>query len=66
MAIIHKGGIIAQGSIEELRAGVEARAAAAGGLLAPHEEDEKLTLEQIFLEIVGGAKDSAQELSWLA
>jgi ABC-2 type transport system ATP-binding protein len=66
VAIIHKGGIVAQGSIEELRAGVEARAAAAGGLLAPHEEGETLTLEQIFLEIVGGAKDTGQELSWLA
>jgi ABC-2 type transport system ATP-binding protein len=66
VAIIHKGGIVAKGSIEELRAGVEARAAAAGGLLAPHEEGETLTLEQIFLEIVGGSKDTAQELSWLA
>ncbi|MBI3662740.1 MAG: ABC transporter ATP-binding protein [Acidobacteria bacterium] len=66
VAIIHKGHIVAQGSIEELRAGVEARAAAAGGLLAPHEEGETLTLEQIFLEIVGGSKDTAQELSWLA
>jgi ABC-2 type transport system ATP-binding protein len=65
VAIIHKGGIVAQGSIEELRAGVEARAAA-GGLLAPREEGEKLTLEQIFLEIVGGSKDAGQELSWLA
>ncbi|MBI3483707.1 MAG: ABC transporter ATP-binding protein [Acidobacteria bacterium] len=36
VAIIHKGRIVAQGSIEELRAGVEARAAAAGGLLAAH------------------------------
>ncbi len=66
VAIIHKGRIVAQGSIEELRAGVEARAAAAGGLLAPHEEGETLTLEQIFLEIVGGSKDTPQELSWLA
>ncbi len=66
VAIIHKGRIVAQGSIEELRAGVEARAAAAGGLLAAHEEGETLTLEQIFLEIVGGTKDAGQELSWLA
>jgi len=66
VAIIHKGRIVAQGSIEELRAGVAARAAAAGGLLAPHEEGETLTLEQIFLEIVGGAKEAGQELSWLA
>ena len=66
VAIIHKGSIVAQGSIEDLRAGVAARAAAAGGLLAPHEEGETLTLEQIFLEIVGGTKDAGQELSWLA
>jgi ABC-2 type transport system ATP-binding protein len=66
VAIIHKGTVVAQGSIEELRAGVAARAAAAGGLLAPHEEAETLTLEQIFLEIVGGTKDAGQELSWLA
>jgi ABC-2 type transport system ATP-binding protein len=65
VAIIHKGAIVAQGSIEELRAGVAARAAAAGGLLAEHAEGERLTLEQIFLEIVGG-RESGQELSWLA
>jgi len=68
VAIIHKGRIVAQGSIEELRAGVEARAASAAsaGLLAEREEGEKLTLEQIFLEIVGGRREAAQELSWLA
>ena len=61
VAIIHQGALVAQGSLEELRAGVEARAglhAAAPG--------EKLTLEQIFLSIVGtGAARSDQELSWL-
>jgi ABC-2 type transport system ATP-binding protein len=61
VAIIHKGQLVAQGSIEELRAGVESRhpgvvsEAAAG----------KLTLEQIFLDIVGEARPSEQELSWL-
>jgi len=61
VAIIHKGGLVAQGSLEELRAGVQSR----GGLPdAPAEE--KLTLEQIFLSIVGsGAARSEQELSWL-
>src|SRR6266545_3533751 len=39
VAIIHKGQLVAQGSIEELRAGVEARTGAPG---------ERLTLEQIF------------------
>jgi ABC-2 type transport system ATP-binding protein len=65
VAIIHKGCIVAQGSIEELRAGVAARAAAAQGLIAPHEAGQRLTLEQIFLEIVGG-REAGQELSWLA
>jgi len=56
VAIIDKGHIVAQGSLEELRAGV---AGEAGG---------KSTLEQIFISIVG--QDAAQrpqieELSWL-
>ena len=63
VAIIHQGELVAQGSVEELRAGVESRrvgtAAAAG---AP---EGKLSLEQIFLEIVGGARQAEQELSWL-
>jgi ABC-2 type transport system ATP-binding protein len=70
VGIIHQGRLVAQGSLEDLRAGVEAQAAdsalagddpnpstaAAGG---------KLTLEQIFLRIVGGSRPAAQELSWL-
>src|SRR5271167_5093343 len=56
VAIIDKGRLVAQGSLEELRAGI------AG------EEGSKTTLEQIFLSIVG--QDGAQqpqleELSWL-
>jgi ABC-2 type transport system ATP-binding protein len=70
LAIIHRGRLVAQGSLEELRAGVEAQAAAAlssdGGraavVVAP---GEKLTLEQIFLRVVGGAGPVDQELSWL-
>ena len=67
LAIIHRGRLVAQGSLEELRAGVEAQAAAAlpsadaGGVPA-----EKLTLEEIFLRIVGGARSADQELSWLS
>jgi len=56
VAIIHKGRLVAQGSLEELRAGV------AG------EEGRQTTLEQIFLSIVGqGGADRPQmeELSWL-
>jgi len=72
VAIIHKGQLVAQGSLAELRSGVEARAAQASGgsgaaaspLLG--RPGEKLTLEQIFLEIVGGARATTdQELSWL-
>jgi ABC-2 type transport system ATP-binding protein len=63
VAIIHKGQLIAQGSIEELRSGVEARQGAASSGAKP---GEKLTLEQIFLDLVGGARLTDQELSWLA
>jgi ABC-2 type transport system ATP-binding protein len=73
VAIIHRGQLVAQGSLEELRAGVEAQAAAAHTAPGePHElgapapaPGEKLTLEQIFLRIVGGTRRADQELSWL-
>jgi len=55
VAIIHKGRLVAQGSLEELRAGIGA-------------ESSKTTLEQIFLSIVGqdGAEQpQLEELSWL-
>jgi ABC-2 type transport system ATP-binding protein len=73
VAIIHRGQLVAQGSLEELRAGVEAQAAAAlTAAGAPHEigasipaPGEKLTLEEIFLRIVGGTRRADQELSWL-
>jgi ABC-2 type transport system ATP-binding protein len=56
VAIIHKGRLVAQGSLEELRAGV------------PGEAGEHKTLERIFLSIVGqsGAEQSRiEELTWL-
>ena len=69
VAIIHRGCLVAQGSIEELRAGVEAQSAAperagemSGATASP---GEKLTLEEIFLRIVGGTRLADQELSWL-
>jgi ABC-2 type transport system ATP-binding protein len=68
LAIIHRGRLVAQGSLDELRAGVEAQAAAA---LPPSEHGaapaagEKLTLEEIFLRIVGGTRQADRELSWL-
>jgi ABC-2 type transport system ATP-binding protein len=60
VAIIHHGRLVAQGSLDELRAGVEARALAAGEAAGA-----KLTLEQMFLEIVGGERAAEGELSWL-
>jgi len=55
VGIIDKGRLVAQGSLEELRAGVE----------APASPGEKLTLEEIFLRVVGTTKSAGQELSWL-
>ena len=59
VAIIAKGKLVAQGSLEELRAGIEARQ---GGTSSG---DGKLTLEQIFLDIVGGSRETERELTWL-
>jgi ABC-2 type transport system ATP-binding protein len=56
VGIIAKGKLVAQGSLEELRAGI------------PGEEGESKTLEQIFLSIVGqsGAERARlEELTWL-
>jgi ABC-2 type transport system ATP-binding protein len=56
VAIINKGRLVAQGSLEELRAGI------------PGAEGGQTTLEQIFLSIVGqsGAQQAQlEELSWL-
>jgi ABC-2 type transport system ATP-binding protein len=55
VAIIKKGQLVAQGSIAELRAGI------------PSAEGRTLTLEDIFLSVVGRGSQSPQleELSWL-
>jgi len=55
VAIIKKGELVAQGSMEQLRAGV------------PSIEGRTLTLEDIFVSVVGQGADRAQieELSWL-
>lgn len=55
VAIIHKGHLVAQGSLEELRAGI------------PGDAGDKVTLEQIFLSIVSQRNSEPQvdELSWL-
>ena len=69
VGIIHHGRLVAQGSIEELRSGVEAQAASAGAGGSPDSPGvragEKLTLEEIFLRTVGGSRMADQELSWL-
>jgi ABC-2 type transport system ATP-binding protein len=60
VAIIHKGKLVANGSLEALRAGV-------ASTLPGTEREEKLTLEEIFLNTVGAENpEAAQELSWLA
>jgi ABC-2 type transport system ATP-binding protein len=74
VAIIHKGKLVAQGSLEELRAGAgrlsPATQAASSTLHAESGSQSASTqsLEQIFLEIVGasGETPSEQELSWLS
>jgi ABC-2 type transport system ATP-binding protein len=56
VAIIHRGRLVAQGSLEELRAGVG------------QQEGQKKTLEEIFVSIVGqsGAEQARlEELTWL-
>ena len=60
VAIIDRGRLVAQGSLEELRTGAEAQLPA-----GPQEAHGKLTLEEIFLRTVGGTRSVEQELSWL-
>ena len=61
VGIIHRGALVAQGSLDELRSGVAERhhASGEGGV------EVELSLEQIFLDIVGGERQAAPELSWL-
>jgi ABC-2 type transport system ATP-binding protein len=68
IAIINKGHIVASGSLDDLRAGVQARQLPQAG----SDPAGRLTLEQIFLSIVGsetgheaGVPPSTQELNWL-
>jgi ABC-2 type transport system ATP-binding protein len=60
VAIISQGSLVANGSLDELRAGVASS-------LPGAEREERLTLEEIFLSIVGSeGREPTQELSWLA
>jgi ABC-2 type transport system ATP-binding protein len=65
VAIINHGKLVAQGSMEELRAGVVARATVGEGGVAAIDPGQRLTLEEMFLRIVGGARSTEQELQWL-
>jgi ABC-2 type transport system ATP-binding protein len=59
VAIIHQGRLVANGSLETLRAGV-------ASTLPGADREQKLTLEEIFLSIVGASgQEQTQELSWL-
>jgi ABC-2 type transport system ATP-binding protein len=64
VAIIDRGQLVAHGSLDELRAGVEASTPAENEGSQP--SSGKLTLEQIFLRTVGTSRASEQELSWLS
>jgi ABC-2 type transport system ATP-binding protein len=55
IGIIQNGRLVASGSLEELRNGVQ---------IAGHDHSP-LALEEIFLQVVGGAKQDADVLSWL-
>jgi ABC-2 type transport system ATP-binding protein len=60
IAIIYKGRLVANGSLEELRSGV-------ASTLPGSATEERLTLEEIFLNTVGASGgEPVQELSWLA
>jgi ABC-2 type transport system ATP-binding protein len=61
VAIISQGRLVANGSIEALRAGVASTLPGVG-------QEQRLTLEEIFLSIVGAdvQQEPAQELTWLA
>ena len=76
VAIIQRGRLVAQGSLEELRAGVQAgmpakesipgQGALTGGEMTGEKmTGEKMTLEEIFLHVVGDTHHTDQELSWL-
>ena len=55
VGIINNGKLVAQGSLDELRSGITESGVAG----------EPVTLEQFFLQTVGGVRTATQELSWL-
>ncbi|MGB8029191.1 MAG: ABC transporter ATP-binding protein [Terracidiphilus sp.] len=73
VAIIHRGQLVAQGSLKELRADAGRRERAERGEGNAPESEQKRSLEEIFLEIVGTDREGnpaetapEQELSWLS
>jgi ABC-2 type transport system ATP-binding protein len=73
IAIIHRGRLVAQGSLDELRAGTWRIGGPGSEKDVESPDAAKRSLEQIFLEIVGtdregnpAATASEQELSWLS
>ena len=73
VAIIHRGQLVAQGSLEELRAGAGRREGAEPAKENAPANERKLSLEEIFLEVVGTDREGnpaatapEQELSWLS
>ena len=58
VAIIHEGKLIADGSLDELRAGITLEEAQG--------ETRRMTLEEIFLNLVEADPSEARTLSWLA
>ena len=63
IAILNKGRVVANGSLDELRAGVQARVSDGS------EHSERLTLEEIFISVVGGGQEAMRpegELAWLS
>jgi ABC-2 type transport system ATP-binding protein len=73
VAIIHRGQLVAQGSLEELRAGGGRTGQAAVSQETAPSGARPRTLEEIFLEVVGTDREGnpavtapEQELSWLS
>jgi ABC-2 type transport system ATP-binding protein len=71
VAIIHRGQLVAQGSLEELRASAGRIGQTVAGVVRA--DASRLSLEEIFLEIVGTDREGnpavtapEQELSWLS
>jgi ABC-2 type transport system ATP-binding protein len=73
IAIIHRGRLVAQGSLKELHAGGGRTGSTEGQAVMAVQAGAHRSLEEIFLEIVGadregspGATAPGQELSWLS